>query len=561
MTKNQPSVRAARWSPALPIVLTLWGLILLLSLYQAKAVRDEIDKSELLRDQAWLREGVTAAMRFADAIGVSKVRAHLGELRTAVNAPYTVLVSTESPDGDGGDGLEAIELPSDMAHTTGRRPRRVLIIGASSIQFAIGVELEKLLPRAYDQVKVKRYGQLATGLSRPDFMNWPEKLHSLAKPFKPDLIICNFGGNDAQPIPDGEYERVEYGTAEWDDKYAERVTEIIDIGKEYGADTVMIGMPIMRSPAFSKKMRRLNRVMKAATEKAGMLFVPTYNMASTPEGEYRTTIKFKGKRGLMRTSDGVHYTRLGARFVIEQVMQHVERRYRLEPKSKKQASAQRHGFESPTSNGKKIWYTAYVPQGLTAPRPAVVLLPDADEWGTWPNFPHRRLQTWAQALQVVLVVPENAHETAYVGPYAAILRDELPHDLKQHLPVASVAYAGAGRGALSALAVGSKSAGLFLYRPWDDPSQHATDPALIEALGEPAANTGPWGSNGWVRRKGPSVLLQANKRADPLRKALDARLLDAGPPAATFEAALDAGLAVLVPPPDDDIAPDDVVPR
>ncbi|MEL7371652.1 MAG: DUF459 domain-containing protein, partial [Myxococcota bacterium] len=467
MSKNQNTVRAirVRWSSATAVVVTLWVLLLLLSFYQAQAIRDEIDKSEVLREQKWLRDGITSLMKAGDQLGMAQLREKLGAVRAAINAPYTVLEATEDENIDEATDTGTVDAePDTLPHLSVKRPRRVLVIGASSIQFAIGVELEKRLPRDYAKIRVKRFGQLATGLSRPDFMDWPKKLHELAKQFKPDLVICNFGGNDAQSIPQGEYGSVEYSTPAWDDKYGERVTEIIDIAKSYGADTVMLGMPIMRSPKFSKKMRRLNRVMKKATETAGMLFVPTYKKASTPEGKYRTTVEYKGRRGLMRTSDGVHYTRLGARFVIEQAMKKIERRYRFEPKDDDLAPAQRHGFTSP-SVGEDVWYTAYVPRKLAADRPAVVLLPGDDSWGEWPEYPHRSLQQLAQKAQVVIIVPENAHRTAYVGPQTAVLRDELPRDLTAHLPVSSVLFAGTGRGAVSALAGGGKSAGIILYRP------------------------------------------------------------------------------------------------
>ena len=556
-TQGTPPMQTirARWAPATPVVITLWVLLLLLSVYQGKAIRDEIDKSDVLREQTWLRNAVTEIMRVSDSLGFAELRAALGDVRDKINAPYTVL---EAPEGDGeldrnGDNgaVDPSANPKAARHTRPLRPRKVLVIGASSIQFAVGVDLEKRFPRDYEGVKVKRFGQLATGLTRPDFMDWPKKLRELAKSFKPDLVICNFGGNDAQPIPVGDYGHVAYESPDWDKKYGERVTEMIDIAKAHGADTVMVGMPIMRSPKFSKKMRRLNRAMKAATEAAGMLFVSTYEKASTRDGKYRTEVSVGRRRGLMRTSDGVHYTKLGAQFVMNHVMDAVERRYHFVRKDKKLGVAQRHGFESKAAKS-TVWYTAYVPRKLEARRPAVVILPDSkDDWAEWPRFPHRALQRWAERRQVVLVVPEAAHETAYVGKLASVIRDELPRDLKRYLPVDTVAYAGSGRGALSALAAGHRSPGLLLYRPWFDPSKHAKDPALIAALGDPVANARRWGSRRWARPNGPPVWLQAGPKANSLRRTLGGRLLDAGAPAKTFIAALDAGLPVLVPPPDE----------
>ncbi len=548
-TQPMQTIRV-RWAPAWRVVLALWIVLLLLSLYQAHAIRDVIDRSDVLRRQTWLRDAVTEVMRFGDAIGMDALRRPLNAVRTTLNDSYTVL---EAPDSDrpaaGQQELEQAAKSAELAHFSPRRPRRILVIGASSIQFAVGVDLEKRLPRDYEDVKVKRFGQLATGLSRPDFMNWPDKLRSLAKSFKPDLVICNFGGNDAQAIPIDEYNSIPYPSPEWDAKYGERITEMIEIAKEYGADTVMIGMPIMRSPKFSRKMRRLNRVMKKATEDTGMLFVSTYEKASL-QGKYRTEVQVGRKRGLMRTSDGVHYTRLGARFVMNHVMREIERRYHLVPADDALGVAQRHGFASKTA-GAPVWYTAYLPRNLTARRPAVVVLPDGqDSWTQWPQFPHRRFQRWAESRQVILVVPEAAHDTAYVGKLATVLRDELPQDLERHLPVDSVAYAGSGRGGLSALAVGRDSPGLLLYRPWVDLSKHKKDPALIAALGDPTTHPRRWRRRRWVKASGSPVWLQAGPSADLLRKNLGGRLLDAGPPAKSFLSALDAGLRVLVPPPE-----------
>ena len=566
MTKSQ-SMRAVRASPAKHVIVTLWILLLALSVYHAQSIRDEIDGNDALREQTWLRDGMTLVMRVGDAVGMSLLRRMLGGVRDGINARYTVLEASDGVEpaapsdngqprsvaGRAQSGKGNGRRPKPMRHVTAHQPRRILVIGASSIQFAVGVELEKRLPRAYEGIKVKRFGQLATGLTRPDFMNWPEKLRSLAKSFRPDLVICNFGGNDAQAIPVGKYNRIPYGTPEWDTKYGERIAEMIDIASEYGAETVMIGMANMRNRKFAKKMLRLNRVMKQVTEDRGMLFVSSYEKASTPSGSYRTTIEYKGRRGLMRTSDGVHYTKLGAQFIIEHVMREVERRYHLVPTSKRLGFAERHGFESPTL-GETVWYTAYVPRDLKARRPGVVVLPDGqDDWSKWPRFPHRELQKWAQRRQVILVVPEAAENTAYVGKLASVLGEELPLDLRRSLPVDSVAYAGSGRGALSALAAGQRSPGLLLYRPWFDARHHDQDPALIAALGDPKTNAQIWDRVGRMRKRGPPVWLQAGPKADALRKGLGGRLLDAGPPAKTFLRALDAGLPVLVPAPEERI--------
>ncbi len=557
MSNTKPVARAirARISPAFAVVISLWGILFVLSLYNVQAIRDEVGKVEWLQEQEWVDEALTQAQKLSDRMGMGELRSALGDVRAKINTPYTVWerveVIEDLPPEE--DPMLAPVSEDALPHQIAPRPRRVLLIGASSMQFWVGHKLEARLGEDYEGVKVNRYGQLATGLTRPDFMDWPAKLRSLAESFKPDLVICNFGGNDAQSIPKGKYKQIKYGTPEWDEEYGRRVTEIIDIGREYNADTVMIGMPIMRREKFSAKMRHLNRLMKAATEDAGMLFVETYEKASGADGKYRRVIKVGAKKGLMRLSDGVHYTPLGGQFITGEVMKEVERRYRFVPIAPELALSARHGFESPTLDA-VVWYTAYVPRDQEGPRSALVLLPDA-EWMKWPQYPHRELQRWAQENGVVIVVPEAATQTTYVGPFSTILRDELSSDLKTHLSVDTISFAGSGRGAVSALASGRRAYGLLLYQPWIDPSEHADDEALSEALGAPAATTGAWGTNGWASRRGPPVWLQADPEATALRRALGDRLRE-GRPASSFLGAIRNARSVLIPPAEPDTAPE-----
>ncbi len=73
----------------------------------------------------------------------------------------------------------------------------MLLVGASSVQYYLGAELERRL-EAHRDVTVLRLGKLGTGLARPDVFDWPAKLAELLDAFQPDLVIAMLGGNDAQ---------------------------------------------------------------------------------------------------------------------------------------------------------------------------------------------------------------------------------------------------------------------------------------------------------------------------------------------------------------------------
>lgn len=448
----------------------VWGVVFGLTMYGPDVVQDAADKSEALQKQDGLRALLDGVAAIGQAVGLPSLRQGLGRLREKVNASYTVLVY-EEPEGPAEPVPPVVAPPPAAAdvhaptHLYPLSPRRVLVIGASSIQFAIGVELERRMP-TYQGVKVKRFGRLATGLSRPDFFDWPAKFEALATAFKPDLVIANFGGNGAQAIRvDGE--KVEYPGRPWDEAYAAKVREMVNIAQAHGAQIVFMGMPVMRSAQFSAKMRDINRVQARVCAQTGALFIPTYDMAAMPDGSYRSSLKYRGKRGLMRTSDGVHYSKLGAAFVVEQVLQQVERRYRLTPSEPELARAEGHAFVSRV-NSSTVAYVAYLPRAASpeARKPALLVLPDAaDDWGTWPNFPHRALQAAAEAQGLAVIVlrdPQGPDWLQGVDPFGqdalqGSVMGELLDDVKLHLPISDVVgLSGAGPGATTLVALSQR---------------------------------------------------------------------------------------------------------
>lgn len=408
-------------------LISLWVVVGSLSIYGAAVLRDTVDKDDTLRQQGGLRSVLGAMTHLGDSVGLGPLRTALGNVRAAINAPYTLFAAANHADRDTEHADSPPDGPSVAPPGTdtrasraaplkpARQPGRVLVVGASSIQFAVGIEFERTLGR-YGGIAVKRHGLLATGLTRPDFMSWPQKLATLARSFPPDLVIINFGGNDAQPIIGDDGKKHPFWTEAWDRVYTARIHEIIDIARRHGADTVWLGMPVMRSPSFSKKMRRLNQVMRRAVQARGEVFIPTYDMASTRSGTYRKAIRFRKRRGLMRTSDGVHYTRLGARYLVEQVLQHIERRFILEPPETNLAVCRPHTLESELL-GRTIPVVLYVPRKTSgAQAPVTVLLPEhGAAWTHWPDHPHRNLQRLAERHGIIIAIPEVGADGWYLN--------------------------------------------------------------------------------------------------------------------------------------------------
>jgi hypothetical protein len=132
----------------------------------------------------------------------------------------------------------------------------------------------------------------------------------------------------------------------------------------------------------------------------------------------------------MRTVDGIHFRTMGALYVIEEIMQVIERHFILSPPSRDLARAERHTFESRLA-GRPISYVAFIPNDADRRnrRPVVYVVPGAAaNWREWPNYPHRDLQRASQAHDVVLVVLDGEMT-------ADLIATEVLKDVETHLPV------------------------------------------------------------------------------------------------------------------------------
>ncbi|MBI4816643.1 MAG: DUF459 domain-containing protein [Deltaproteobacteria bacterium] len=409
-------------------ILSLWGVVVALSFYGAPTIREEVEKSPLAESPV---RGVAAAIEsVGNALGAGAARGLVDGIRQRVQAPLLVLVQPlGAPDLlPATTATAAVSGEVARHHISPKPKRRVLVIGASSIQFALGVELEHEVPK-YPGAKVKRLGKLATSLARPDFFDWPATLETLARQFHPDLVIANFGGNCAQDIPVGS-QMIEAGTPKWRKEYGARVKQMIDIAKKHGAESIYIGMPNMRDPAFAEKMKLVNSVQEEVARAEGATFVSTWAMTSEADGSYRETVQIGKKRGLLRTSDGVHFKPLGAKFIVDHVLAVAERTFSLGASDPTLARAEAHSFESP-SLARSVEYVGYLPKKATSESkvPVAVIFHDG-KWSDWPTHPHRMLQKTAEANGFAWVVVNGA-----AAPIAPVLASELMPDLTTALPV------------------------------------------------------------------------------------------------------------------------------
>ena len=252
-----------------------------------------------------------------------------GALRTfqlAMLTPMTALSGAVRADRLGAAVADALGRGEGAHHTLAEVkkakkplwPRRItrdkplrLYVAGDSMDQVFGSSLVNL-SEATELVQAKNDYHISSGLSRPDFYDWPQRLVDQIVDFRPDAAVVLFGANDGQNVLyEGKVLKV--GTRAWRAVYAKRVGAAMDILTEGGRRVYWVGNPIMRDPAYRERIAMMNRIYAAEAEKRpGVAFVSTWAAMANEKGSYAEYLKDQnGDRVLVRADDGIHLTRAG----------------------------------------------------------------------------------------------------------------------------------------------------------------------------------------------------------------------------------------------------------
>lgn len=204
--------------------------------------------------------------------------------------------------------------PAQLVRTPSIDAPLRLWVGGDSMSKVLG---ESVVRQATDSglINATAEPQLESGLTRPDFYDWPRELNRVSQ-LEPgfEVFVVMFGANDAQGIvePDGTIHQ-EAGTPDWNKEYRRRVAGVMDLLKADGRLVVWVGQPIMRSAALSEKMKTLNSIyQEEAASRPWVKYLDLWPLFTTPDGTYDAYITDDdGQVKLMRNPDGVHLVREG----------------------------------------------------------------------------------------------------------------------------------------------------------------------------------------------------------------------------------------------------------
>jgi hypothetical protein len=209
-------------------------------------------------------------------------------------------------------------VPPTTAADAGRTPTRDdplrLYIAGDSDAGALGPSLQRALEPT-GLVESTLFYKVSSGLTRPDFFNWPAKLQEDVERLDPDVVVVTFGGNDAQDmLIDGTSYPVADGP--WATEYGRRVAAVMDYLSADGRALVWVGIPNAKSDSFTARLEVLERVTQAeaATRSGRVVYIDTWSIFSGRSGGYADFIidPRDGVGKLVRADDGFHLNQAGA---------------------------------------------------------------------------------------------------------------------------------------------------------------------------------------------------------------------------------------------------------
>lgn len=124
----------------------------------------------------------------------------------------------------------------------------------------------------------------------------------------------------------GSFETYEFRTEQWAEQYTKRVDATIAALQSGGVPVFWVGLPSLRGPKSTSDMLYLNDIFRTRAEKAGITYIDVWDGFVDENGRYVVHgPDFEGQTRRLRVSDGVHFTKAGARKLAHYVEREIRR--------------------------------------------------------------------------------------------------------------------------------------------------------------------------------------------------------------------------------------------
>ena len=118
----------------------------------------------------------------------------------------------------------------------------------------------------------------------------------------------------------------EFRSDQWELGYVRRIDATIAALKSAGVPVIWVGLPSQRGPKASADSAYLNDLYRSRAEKAGIIYVDVWDGFVDEAGKFAPQgPDYQGQIRRLRTGDGIHFTKYGARKLALYVEREIER--------------------------------------------------------------------------------------------------------------------------------------------------------------------------------------------------------------------------------------------
>jgi hypothetical protein len=199
-----------------------------------------------------------------------------------------------------------------------------LWVGGDSVAGFLCYEMEAIAQHD-PGLAVHTHFQISTGLSRPDYYDWPAHLAQDMAATNPEVVVLLVGANDDQPLQTAGGGVADFASPEWTAEYGRRAGALMDEVRRQGRTAVWVGLPVMRAHDFGARMEVIeDAVRRQAARRPGVLFLDSRPLFADPAGAYAAYLPDdSGALTLMRAPDGVHLSPQGGMRLAQAVLRMV----------------------------------------------------------------------------------------------------------------------------------------------------------------------------------------------------------------------------------------------
>ncbi|MGR2682330.1 SGNH/GDSL hydrolase family protein [Chromobacterium haemolyticum] len=200
------------------------------------------------------------------------------------------------------------------------RPGSKVLLAGDSMMQGVAPHLLRPLFKLH-QIKALDLSKQSTGLTYPDFFNWPDTIErQLAANPDTGLVVVFLGANDTWDMVGGS-RYIRFASEEWEQRYRERIRAILASARKHRTQLLWLGAPNMGKDKLNRGVHYINGIFREEVEGAGQRYLSTREALGSVDEAFTKfmTLPDQGEVAV-RTADGIHFTRQGQVLLARRVL-------------------------------------------------------------------------------------------------------------------------------------------------------------------------------------------------------------------------------------------------